>query len=98
MMFKTQPRNIVIVKPFPANEQTASGLFIPETAQERKSKATVMAIGAGLNGKPMKLKVGQTVYHVKGGGEEIIIDDEKYYVLRDTDCLATELKTTSEHY
>lgn len=85
-------RNLVIVKPFPPNEVSAGGIYLPDTARERKSKATIVAVGRGTKARKMELAVGDIVYHVKGCGDEIEENGEKYYVMNDTDCIAKEVQ------
>ena len=84
--FTAEPFNqYVIVKPFPPDTVTTGGLIIPITAQERMSKATLVALGEELENK--KAKIGDTVFHVKGAGTLIEHDKEEYYIMRYTDLL-----------
>lgn len=75
----------IIVLPFPPDKETASGILIPDTVQERPSKATVVAVGKGLKDRPMEIKEGDIVFHVKNAGTQI--PDTEYFILRDADCL-----------
>src|SRR5258706_316241 len=83
----------VVVKPDPKEETTRSGIIIPDTAKEKPQEGTVTAVGSGRlqdNGgrSAMELHEGDHVLFAKYGGTEIILDDETYLVLRETDVLA----------
>jgi chaperonin GroES len=76
----------VVVKPSKAEEQTKSGLFIPDTAQEKPQKGEVVAVGAGKmddSGKriPVDVKKGDVVVYGKYSGQDFKMDDEEYKVL-----------------
>lgn len=82
----------VVVKPAEAEEQTKSGLFIPDTAKEKPQKGTVMAVGEGKFDDgvrvPVDVKVGDVVIYGKYGGTDIKIDDVEYKILRAGDIYA----------
>ncbi len=83
----------VIVKPSEAEEQTKSGLFIPDTAQEKPQKGTVIAAGEGKvkddgTRAPMDVKVGDVVIYSKYGGTEVKIEGEEHLILRSEDIYA----------
>lgn len=84
----------VVVKPAEAEEQTKSGLFIPDTAKEKPQKGTVMAVGEGRfdeDGEkriPLDVKAGDVVIYRKYGGTEIKIEGEDYMILEERDILA----------
>ena len=83
----------VVVKPAAKEEVTKSGIVIPDTAKEKPQEGTVIAVGSGRlldNGDRAALDVreGDRVLFAKYGGTEIILDDETYLVLRETDVLA----------
>ena len=78
----------ILVRPFPVEEKTESGIIIPANAQERPSKATVLAVGEGIKDRPMEFKPDDVVYHVKNCGVPIEVDGEVLYLLRDIECLA----------
>ena len=83
----------VVVKPVAKGETTRSGIVIPETAKEKPQEGIVTAVGSGRvldKGKrsPMELHKGDHVLFAKYGGTEIILDDETYLVLRESDVLA----------
>lgn len=81
----------VVVKAEPAEEKTASGLFIPDTAKEKPQKGTVVAVGPGRveNGTKidMTVKKGDTVLYGKYSGTEITLDDEELLIMRESDIL-----------
>ena len=83
----------VVVKANEAEEQTKSGLFIPDTAKEKPQKGTVVAVGEGKvkdDGAriPVDVKVGDTVIYSKYGGTEVKVDGEDYLILRADDIYA----------
>lgn len=81
-------RDFVLVKPLMAENVTESGLFIPESAQERSAKAEVVEVGRGTSKIKMEAKKGDTVFHIKGAGDAYIINDTVYYLIRQNDILA----------
>lgn len=84
----TPIRNLILVKPFIADEVTEGGLYIPENYRERSSKAQVIKVGNGTAKVKMEAKAGDIIFHVKGAGEPIIIDGEYYYLIRQNDILS----------
>jgi chaperonin GroES len=85
----------VLVKPeSEADEKTASGIIIPDTARKEKpERGEVVAVGEGKrNDKgdvfPMRVKVGDTVVFSKYGYDEVTIDDEEYYIVQESNILA----------
>ena len=85
----------IIVKPGDAEETTASGLVIPDTAKEKPQQGEVLAVGEGRwdeDGEkriPVDVKVGDIVVYSKYGGTEITIDGEDLLILASRDVLAT---------
>jgi chaperonin GroES len=75
----------VVVEAAPAEEKTASGIFIPDTAKEKPQQGTVVAVGDGKKDEPMTVKVGDKVLYSKYGGTEITIDGKEYLMMRETD-------------
>ena len=75
--------NKVIVEPV-----EAEGIIIPDTAQEKPQKGTVIATGKGKADEPMEVKAGDTVLFGKYSGTEVHIDDKKYLVMNQSDILA----------
>ncbi len=78
----------VIVKSAKAEETTASGIIIPDTAKEKPSKGKVVAVGAGKKDEPMTVKVGDEVLYGKYAGTEIKIDGDDYLIMRESDIFA----------
>ena len=83
----------IVVKPGEAEETTASGLVIPDTAKEKPQKGKVLAVGDGKlddNGtrQPLDVAEGDEVLYSKYGGTEIKVDGEDLLVLRESDVLA----------
>lgn len=81
----------VVVKPKMAEEKTASGLFIPDTAKEKPMQGEVISVGPGRyeNGTKieMSVKEGDAVLYGKYAGTEITIDGEEYLIVRESDIL-----------
>ena len=84
----TPIRDLVLVKPFMADEVTEGGLYIPENYRERSCKAQVVKVGNGTAKVKMEAKEGDIVFHVKGAGDEFIIDGESFYLIRQNDILS----------
>lgn len=84
----------IVVKPNDAEERTASGLVIPDTAQEKPQQGTVVAVGPGRwsddTGKhsPLDIKVGDTVLYSKYGGTEVTHEGDDLLILTSRDVLA----------
>jgi len=76
----------VLVEPAPAEVKTAGGLIIPDTAQEKPQKGTVIAVGPGKKKEePMTVKPGDNVLYGKYSGTEITIDGKEYLIMRQDD-------------
>ncbi len=75
----------VLLKAAKTEEKTASGIFIPQAAQEKTQIATVVAVG---NSEEITVKVGQKVLHDKYAGTEIKDGGEDYLILNYQDILA----------
>jgi chaperonin GroES len=78
----------VLVEPAAAEEKTASGLFIPDTAKEKPQKGTVVAVGNGKKDEPLTVKVGDTVLYGKYAGTELSVDGHDYLIMREADIFA----------
>jgi len=78
----------VIIEPAAAEEKTASGIIIPDTAKEKPQKGTVLAAGPGKKDEPMTLKAGDVVLYGKYSGTEINIEGVNYLIMRESDVLA----------
>ena len=91
---KLQPlHDRIIVEAAAKEERTAGGIILPDTAQEKPAKGTVLAVGPGKtldNGKkaPVDIKVGETVLYGKYSGTEVTVGGEDYVILRADDVLA----------
>ncbi|MBN8668123.1 MAG: co-chaperone GroES [Chitinophagaceae bacterium] len=78
----------VIVKAAPAEEKTAGGIIIPDTAKEKPQRGLVVAAGPGKKDEPMSVKAGDTVLYGKYAGTEIQIDGDDYLIMRESDIMA----------
>ena len=78
----------VIIEPAAAEEKTASGIIIPDTAKEKPQKGTVLAAGPGKKDEPMTLKAGDVVLYGKYSGTEINMEGVNYLIMRESDVLA----------
>lgn len=78
----------VLVEPKAAEEKTASGLFIPDTAKEKPLQGTVVATGPGTSEVTMEVKAGDTVLYGKYAGTEITVEGTEYLIMRQSDILA----------
>jgi chaperonin GroES len=93
-MAKLVPLNDrIVVKAVNAEEKTAGGIFLPDSAQEKPTEAEVIAVGPGKtleNGRVVALEVkpGDRVIYAKYGGTEIKIGSEEFVILRQDDILA----------
>ena len=83
----------ILVRTLEAEQTTASGLVIPDTAKEKPQEGTVLAVGPGRiddkgNRVPIDVQVGDTVLYSKYGGTEVKYAGEEYLVLSARDVLA----------
>ncbi|MDR3366416.1 MAG: co-chaperone GroES [Prevotellaceae bacterium] len=78
----------VLIEPKDAEEKTASGLYIPDTAKEKPQRGKVVAVGSGKKDEPMEVKVGDEVLYGKYAGTELSVDGKDYLILRQADILA----------
>lgn len=83
----------VLIKPLEAEQKTASGIVLPDTAKEKPQIGEVMSIGEGSrdeNGKliPMVVKIGQKVMYKKWGGQEVKVNNEEWMIVEQKDILA----------
>jgi len=78
----------VLIKPADAEEKTASGIIIPDSAKEKPLKGEVIATGKGTKDEEMVLKEGDQVLYGKYAGSEIELDGEKFLIMRQSDVLA----------
>jgi chaperonin GroES len=77
----------VVIAPAKAEEKTASGIIIPDTAKEKPQKGTVVAVAENKE-NPLTVKVGNEVLYGKYAGTEITINGEDYLIMKEEDILA----------
>ena len=87
----------VLIKQSDAEEKTAGGIVLPDTAKEKPQMGEVVAVGPGRlldSGErgDMGLKKGDVVYYGKYAGTEVKIDSEDYMICRESDVLAVVVK------
>lgn len=78
----------VIVKPAAAEEKSAGGIIIPDTAKEKPQRGQVIAAGPGKKDEPTTVKAGDVVLYGKYSGTEITIEGIDYLIMRESDILA----------
>ena len=83
----------VVVQPSEQDEQTASGIFLPETAKEKPQQGEVIAAGPGArkedgNRAPLDVSVGDKVLYARYSGTTIKLHGKEYLILKETDILA----------
>ncbi|HTN16881.1 MAG TPA: co-chaperone GroES [Chitinophagaceae bacterium] len=78
----------VIVKADAAEQKTAGGIIIPDTAKEKPQRGSVIAVGTGKKDEPMTVAVGDAVLYGKYAGTEITLDGVDYLIMRESDILA----------
>ena len=77
----------ILVKPSEAEDKTASGIIIPETAKEKPQHGQVVMVGTDKKDEPMEIKVGDKVLYGKFAGQELNIDEEDYLLISQNDVL-----------
>lgn len=82
----------VLVEPMQAEQKTAGGIIIPDTAQEKPQEGKVVAVGAGARGDDGKLhkpdvKVGDRILYGKWSGTEVKIDGKDLLIMKETDVM-----------
>ena len=78
----------VLVEPVAAEQTTASGIIIPDTAKEKPQKGKIIAVGNGKPDEPMTVKEGDIVLYGKYAGSEINHEGVDYLIMRESDILA----------
>jgi chaperonin GroES len=81
----TPMKDRVLVEPAQAEEKTAGGIIIPDTAKEKPQKGKVLAVGKGKKDEPMTVKVGDTVLYGKYSGTEVVIEGKTYLIMKEDD-------------
>lgn len=77
----------VLIKAQEAEEKTASGIIIPDSAKEKPRGGTVVLVGAPKKDEEMELKKGDVVLYGKYSGQELTIDGTDYLLLSQSDVL-----------
>jgi chaperonin GroES len=78
----------VLVEPAAAEQKTAAGIIIPDTAKEKPQRGTVVAVGTGKKDEPLTVKAGDLVLYGKYSGTEINVEGKEYLIMRESDILA----------
>jgi chaperonin GroES len=78
----------VIVKPAAAEEKSAGGIIIPDTAKEKPQRGEVIAAGPGKTDEPTTVKPGDKVLYGKYAGTELTVEGVEYLIMRESDILA----------
>jgi len=78
----------VLVEAAAAEDKTAGGIIIPDTAKEKPQKGVVVAVGPGKKDEPMTVKIGDSVLYGKYAGTEITIEGDNYLIMRESDIVA----------
>jgi len=77
----------VVVQPAPAEEVTAGGIIVPDTAKEKPQRGKVIAVGPGKDGNKLTVKKGDVVLYGKYAGQEINHKGADYLIMREDDIL-----------
>ena len=78
----------VLIESAPAEEKTASGIIIPDTAKEKPQKGTVVAVGPGTKDEKVTVKIGDNVLYGKYAGTELNLEGTDYLIMRESDIVA----------
>ncbi len=83
----------VVVKPVEQDEQTASGIFLPETAKEKPQQGEIIAVGPGARDEDgdriaMDVNVGDRILYARYSGTTVKLDGQEYLILKENDILA----------
>jgi chaperonin GroES len=78
----------VLIEPAAAEQKTAGGIIIPDTAKEKPQKGTVVAVGNGKKDEPMTVKIGDAVLYGKYSGTEVNVDGTDYLIMKESDIYA----------
>ena len=79
----------VLVEPATAEEKTASGIIIPDTAKEKPQKGKIIAVGNGTKENKITVKVGDQVLYGKYSGTELNINGVDYLIMKESDIFGT---------
>jgi chaperonin GroES len=92
----------LIVEPLEEEQTTVGGIVLPDTAQEKPQRGTVLAVGPGARNTdtgdhiPMDVAEGDVVVYSKYGGTEIKVAANEYLILRESDVLAKVVGTAGD--
>lgn len=78
----------VLVEAAQAEEKTAGGIIIPDTAKEKPQRGKVVAVGNGKKDEPLTVKIGDSVLYGKYAGTEITIEGKEFLIMRESDIFA----------
>ena len=78
----------VLIKVSEAETKTASGIIIPDNAQEKPQKGTVIAVGKGTKENPMSVNKGDIVLYGKYAGTELKHEGEEFIIMKESDIFA----------
>ena len=78
----------VVIEPAAAEQKTASGIIIPDTAKEKPQQGKVVAVGPCTKDNTMTLKVGDNAIYGKYAGTEFHLDGKDYMIMRESDVIA----------
>ena len=89
MAIKIKPlADRVVVEPESAEEKTAGGIIIPDTAKEKPQRGKIIATGKGTKDDPITVKIGDSVLYGKYAGTEIALNGGDYLIMRESDIFA----------
>jgi chaperonin GroES len=78
----------VLVEPVKAEEVTAKGIIIPDSAKEKPQKGTILAVGNGKKDDPLTVQIGDVVLYGRHSGSPITVDGKEYLIMREADIFA----------
>lgn len=82
--------NQILFKPFPGDNISEGGIYVPDSAIKESNKGKVVMVGEGTEKTPMRLKEGQIGYRVESWGTEVEIRGEKLYLMEQSAIIALE--------
>ncbi len=80
--------NRVLIEPSPSESKTASGIIIPDTAQEKPLKGVVVSVGDGKKDEPMTVKAGDSVLYGKFSGTEFVFESKTFIIMKESEIYA----------
>ena len=89
MALKVKPlADRVVLEPAAAEEMSSGGIILPDTAQEKPQKGTVIAVGKGTKDNPITVKAGDNILYGKYAGTELKYNGSDYMIMKESDILA----------